>query len=101
MIRRPPRSTPLYSSAASDVYKRQVEECPGRRAPARKGRPTPLSRRHGREPVSYTHLRAHRLRRISYAVFCLKKKKRAKFGFLVEAMKNGKPPHNGMDLGLE
>src|SRR5660397_294590 len=23
MIRRPPRSTPLYSSAASDVYKRQ------------------------------------------------------------------------------
>src|SRR5660397_294712 len=26
MIRRPPRSTPLYSSAASDVYKRQVDE---------------------------------------------------------------------------
>ena len=26
MIRRPPRSTPLYSSAASDVYKRQVAE---------------------------------------------------------------------------
>ena len=26
MIRRPPRSTPLYSSAASDVYKRQVPE---------------------------------------------------------------------------
>ena len=26
MIRRPPRSTPLYSSAASDVYKRQVED---------------------------------------------------------------------------
>eukprot|EP00826_Nyctotherus_ovalis_P046667 TRINITY_DN5305_c0_g4_i2.p2 TRINITY_DN5305_c0_g4~~TRINITY_DN5305_c0_g4_i2.p2 ORF type:complete len:130 (+),score=21.10 TRINITY_DN5305_c0_g4_i2:23-391(+) len=26
MIRRPPRSTPLYSSAASDVYKRQVYE---------------------------------------------------------------------------
>src|SRR5660398_132367 len=25
MIRRPPRSTPLYSSAASDVYKRQLE----------------------------------------------------------------------------
>src|SRR5660398_291716 len=24
MIRRPPRSTPLYSSATSDVYKRQV-----------------------------------------------------------------------------
>ncbi|HBQ28574.1 MAG TPA: tRNA preQ1(34) S-adenosylmethionine ribosyltransferase-isomerase QueA, partial [Desulfotomaculum sp.] len=26
MIRRPPRSTPLYSSAASDVYKRQRHE---------------------------------------------------------------------------
>ena len=26
MIRRPPRSTPLYSSAASDVYKRQYED---------------------------------------------------------------------------
>ena len=26
MIRRPPRSTPLYSSAASDVYKRQGRE---------------------------------------------------------------------------
>src|SRR5660397_24002 len=25
MIRRPPRSTPLYSSAASDVYKRQSD----------------------------------------------------------------------------
>eukprot|EP00826_Nyctotherus_ovalis_P010213 TRINITY_DN12713_c0_g2_i18.p1 TRINITY_DN12713_c0_g2~~TRINITY_DN12713_c0_g2_i18.p1 ORF type:complete len:120 (-),score=45.12 TRINITY_DN12713_c0_g2_i18:3-341(-) len=25
MIRRPPRSTPLYSSAASDVYKRQYQ----------------------------------------------------------------------------
>ena len=27
MIRRPPRSTPLYSSAASDVYKRQNRYC--------------------------------------------------------------------------
>src|SRR5665647_2851921 len=27
MIRRPPRSTPLYSSAASDVYKRQLNSC--------------------------------------------------------------------------
>src|SRR5660397_134508 len=27
MIRRPPRSTPLYSSAASDVYKRQLQRC--------------------------------------------------------------------------
>src|SRR5450759_236322 len=30
MIRRPPRSTPLYSSAASDVYKRQAGRSPGR-----------------------------------------------------------------------
>src|SRR5674476_642499 len=29
MIRRPPRSTPLYSSAASDVYKRQVLDLDG------------------------------------------------------------------------
>src|SRR5660397_41240 len=29
MIRRPPRSTPLYSSAASDVYKRQDEAWAG------------------------------------------------------------------------
>src|SRR5665647_3981642 len=28
MIRRPSRSTPLYSSAASDVYKRQVHARP-------------------------------------------------------------------------
>ena len=28
MIRRPPRSTPLYSSAASDVYKRQMVSNP-------------------------------------------------------------------------
>src|SRR5660397_271595 len=41
MIRRPPRSTPLYSSAASDVYKRQVHHiadegyCEERLYPAR------------------------------------------------------------------
>eukprot|EP00826_Nyctotherus_ovalis_P030040 TRINITY_DN2384_c0_g5_i1.p3 TRINITY_DN2384_c0_g5~~TRINITY_DN2384_c0_g5_i1.p3 ORF type:complete len:123 (-),score=10.47 TRINITY_DN2384_c0_g5_i1:616-963(-) len=29
MIRRPPRSTPLYSSAASDVYKRQPSNISG------------------------------------------------------------------------
>src|SRR5660397_252834 len=28
MIRQPPRSTPLYSSAASDVYKRQAQKEP-------------------------------------------------------------------------
>src|SRR5450759_2725924 len=36
MIRRPPRATPLYSSAASDVYKRQLGDhlCPGSAARA-------------------------------------------------------------------
>src|SRR5450759_3380294 len=29
MLRLPPRSTPLYSSAASDVYKRQSVRCVG------------------------------------------------------------------------
>src|SRR5450759_3162400 len=40
MIRLPPRSTPLYSSAASDVYKRQrVEDpCAGRRGADRHAR---------------------------------------------------------------
>ena len=33
MIRRPPRSTPLYSSAASDVYKRQLFPSPLLKAP--------------------------------------------------------------------
>src|SRR5665647_2466560 len=48
MIRRPPRSTPLYSSAASDVYKRQpdagvvfgglgvVDVLPGQSGPVRR-----------------------------------------------------------------
>ena len=31
MIRRPPRSTQGVSSAASDVYKRQLESCPQRK----------------------------------------------------------------------
>src|SRR5660398_76853 len=40
MIRRPPRSTPLYSSAASDVYKRQQGGIRGRAVgePGRGGR---------------------------------------------------------------
>src|SRR5665647_3678800 len=37
MIRRPPRSTPLYSSAASDVYKRQVQACGRRGAREQRG----------------------------------------------------------------
>ena len=66
IIRRPPRSTLDRSSAASDVYKRQVEELPEgfRRVVARYGFmeqpdiPRLLDERH-LEAVSYTHLRAH------------------------------------------
>src|SRR5660398_189257 len=60
MIRRPPRSTPLYSSAASDVYKRQEQHVIGV-APE----PDALSQGAGSAAaaaaaaVSYTHLRAH------------------------------------------
>src|SRR5674476_1532781 len=39
MIRRPPRSTPLYSSAASDVYKRQPI---GRVGPLRRAKAEPV-----------------------------------------------------------
>ncbi|WP_460366091.1 hypothetical protein [Staphylococcus aureus] len=46
MIRRPPRSTRKESSAASDVYKRQVYAASTLRSPRC-------------SPVSYTHLRAH------------------------------------------
>src|SRR5660398_288292 len=79
MIPRPARSTPLYSSAASDVYKRQGM-MHRMVAPRGIGHYTPvvvlasagmyLSLIHISEPT--------RLRRISYAVFCLKKKKKNK-----------------------
>ena len=52
MIRRPPRSTPLYSSAASDVYKRQLRlptaclqttmRCTSRRKSSQYATPLPL-----------------------------------------------------------
>src|SRR5674476_1135669 len=75
MIRRPPRSTPLYSSAASDVYKRQPRNCTagsGNRAGEPRSRPR-LSLIHISEPT--------RQAEISYAVFCLKKKKKFIFFF--------------------
>mgnify|MGYP003381582930 CR=1 FL=1 len=66
MIRRPPRSTLDRSSAASDVYKRQIEHRAGR-VEANEGgeeqqqRGNEDHRRQGQRviPVSYTHLRAH------------------------------------------
>ena len=66
MIRRPPRSTLDRSSAASDVYKRQVLPPPG--LPAAGGghehcfgavAQSVLTEGIGIGPVSYTHLRAH------------------------------------------
>src|SRR5665647_2865890 len=69
MIRRPPRSTPLYSSAASDVYKRQLYYNKKFVYHNTFHRPylLYLSLIHISEPTRRTP--------ISYAVFCLKKKK--------------------------
>ena len=66
MIRRPPRSTLDRSSAASDVYKRQVLDEITLPAAAFKGlTKARVDAYHGsmysffETPVSYTHLRAH------------------------------------------
>ena len=66
MIRQPPRSTLDRSSAASDVYKRQVQRTEVVRAAEQRARQiseaadTDARRlRHETEAVSYTHLRAH------------------------------------------
>ena len=66
MIRRPPRSTLDRSSAASDVYKRQVnEDCSTSPAAAYAtiisagAGETDLRITNVWDPVSYTHLRAH------------------------------------------
>ena len=70
MIRRPPRSTLDRSSAASDVYKRQVDG--GHDRISTGGRSSGANTQHGHRQqwacpctanrcgaVSYTHLRAH------------------------------------------
>src|SRR5660398_302513 len=101
MIPRPPRSTPLYSSAASDVYKRQSAccacrwwgdhgsgRCP-RGAPWRPGgcelrdlccQTSPechYGAFHGWfVPVSYTHLRAHETKANLVCRLLLEKKKK-------------------------
>src|SRR5665647_3738044 len=94
MIRRPPRSTPLYSSAASDVYKRQaVDHAMGGWFLARgrdtaravcRVRPAAGTGHHGEvvgdlprpaRHLSLIHISEPTRRTpISYAVFCLKKK---------------------------
>ena len=66
MIRRPPRSTLDRSSAASDVYKRQVQvhaahlDIFDAALAQRVQRPLAgVDDALGADPVSYTHLRAH------------------------------------------
>ena len=67
MIRRPPRSTLDRSSAASDVYKRQVWSYGEIGGSINQANNVLLSQEEGIEtdtaaaiiPVSYTHLRAH------------------------------------------
>src|SRR5450756_2987745 len=68
MIRRPPRSTQSRSSAASDVYKRQVEAWVTWTLPANDFQ-YPW-------PVSYTHLRAHETRHDLVCRLLLEKKKK-------------------------
>ena len=65
-MRRPPRSTQSRSSAASDVYKRQMQADMRafQAAMSEKIVPQPewsvdVVNYEGQEPVSYTHLRAH------------------------------------------
>ena len=88
MIRRPPRTTQSRSSAASDVYKRQVV---GRRIGSASGtrgvscspprtEPTPADRR-GAGPVSYTHLRAHETVLDLVCRLLLEKKKKTKTNY--------------------
>ena len=66
MIRRPPRSTLDRSSAASDVYKRQINSYTSALAKIMPSAPAyDLQPIHNifamalADPVSYTHLRAH------------------------------------------
>src|SRR5674476_1427752 len=71
-IRRPPRSTPLYSSAASDVYKRQ----PGSGCAGLHGMCSCRGQRLARFTIyslSLIHIsEPTRQAEISYAVFCFK-----------------------------
>src|SRR5450759_3920054 len=60
-IRPPPTSTPLYSSAASDVYKRQVQRV-GDAGESNGRHLRRVSGPRNTAPVSYTHLRAHETR---------------------------------------
>src|SRR5450759_1565290 len=71
--RRPPRATPLYSAAASDVYKRQfqrgtlISQIASAGASDENNSTMP-------KPVSYTHLRAHETRHDLVCRLLLEKK---------------------------
>src|SRR5678809_843153 len=73
MIRRPPRSTLDRSSAASDVYKRQL---------CNRKRHHPINPDCSEHELSLIHIsEPTRQAEISYAVFCLKKKNKKNFIF--------------------
>eukprot|EP00825_Cyclidium_porcatum_P007633 TRINITY_DN1382_c0_g1_i2.p4 TRINITY_DN1382_c0_g1~~TRINITY_DN1382_c0_g1_i2.p4 ORF type:complete len:106 (-),score=29.36 TRINITY_DN1382_c0_g1_i2:20-337(-) len=68
MIRRPPRSTHCISSAASDVYKRQLYNLPGHT----------FSRSYGVNSVSYTHLTLPTICSVQISVVAVSLKKKKK-----------------------
>src|SRR5660398_283559 len=77
MTRPPPRCTPLYSSAASDVYKRQPMNTIENQFKQLRLQGMYITWKALMETLSLIHIsEPTRLRRISYAVFCLKKKKK-------------------------
>ena len=84
MIRRPPRSTLDRSSAASDVYKRQVVQVAdtqvfaAERDHRRRAEAEALGAdQRGLDAVSYTHLRAHETVLDLVCRLLLEKKKRS------------------------
>eukprot|EP00658_Telonema_sp_P-2_P031785 TRINITY_DN23710_c0_g1_i2.p1 TRINITY_DN23710_c0_g1~~TRINITY_DN23710_c0_g1_i2.p1 ORF type:complete len:109 (+),score=23.85 TRINITY_DN23710_c0_g1_i2:139-465(+) len=102
MIRRPPRSTLSSSSAASDVYKRQILHRP--HGLTTSGMYSVYSDERELSSNNHTHTtitvpvlslihisEPTRLLSISYAVFCLKKKKKI----------NNKQQHTCLDLNQE
>src|SRR5428012_21487 len=85
MIRRPPRSTQSRSSAASDVYKRQVLHGDGVAGLVQRDGDGITEAVEVLVNLSLIHIsEPTRLGMISYAVFCLKKKKKTNMieGFL-------------------
>src|SRR5428012_23318 len=79
MIRRPPRSTQSRSSAASDVYKRQALFPDGFEVETDLGEAIAWLKAAAEQGLSLIHIsEPTRLGMISYAVFCLKKKKQNK-----------------------